>query len=352
MNNSSQHVDFFKKIARQQFAIMVIEDYEVDDELIYLTDTISNIYKYLHYTSFGVVEVYYALDHSISIKKLFPNEVRTFNGYENLASINSSKISIQVKPDGSVDFALDIALDHNQIRQFGILYIYDSNHHSEKVYGKDKIIKLTPIPGSDSYFAVQTFKELEEALEYYGTKMARNSNCETMKKAWFDDTRIFFKNGPEHMLRDSLTEYLKISLRNTEARPEQVVDRSHPVDIKITWSLANRLALIEIKWLGKSLYDRSKQFTKIYTENRALKGAKQLADYLDANKIQAPLHPTRGYLVIFDARRWNCNTDTISINKKNGLKYENSVINYNPVYHNERTDFSIPYRFFIEPIYI
>ena len=350
--NSNQDVDFLKKIARQQFAFILIEDYEVDEELTYLTDTISNIYKYLHYTSFETVEIYYALDHGINLKNLFPNVVQTINAHENLAPLNATKISIQVKPDGSVDVGLNVNLNYGQIRKAGILYTYENDFSLEKFYGKEQAIKLTPIPGSDSYFAIQTFKELEEALEYYGTKIARHSNCEIMKKAWFDETRIFFKNAPEHTLRDSLTEYLKISLRNTEARPEQVVDRSHPVDIKITWSLANRMALIEIKWLGKSLYNRKKQFTKIYSDVRALKGAKQLTEYLDANKIQAPTYPTKGYLVIFDARRWNCNINTASVDKKNGMRYENSVIRYNPIYQNERSDYSAPYRFFIEPKYI
>jgi predicted alpha/beta-fold hydrolase len=130
------------------------------------------------------------------------------------------------------------------------------------------------------------------------------------------------------------------------------VDRSHPVDIKITWALVNRLALIEIKWLGKSLVDRRKQFTQNYTEARALSGANQLANYLDENLRQAPIYASKGYLVIFDARRAMCKTDTTILYKDDAMKYLNSDIQYNPEYHRTRTDFASPFRFFMEPKYL
>ena len=73
-----------------------------------------------------------------------------------------------------------------------------------------------------------------------------------------------------------------------------------PWILKATWFMTNRLALIEIKWLGQSRDDTSRKNN--YSVVRAKSGAKQLADYMDADKVQAPTHESRGYLVVVDAR--------------------------------------------------
>lgn len=344
-------VDYFKKIAKMQFATMILDDYDSDDNLIFFTDSITNIYKYLNYSSFEAVTIYFALEQTYYLSSLGANPT-TIYALENLTPLQGNKVVLEIKENGNVDVAIDYDLDISTVRSNGIIYTFEKHNETEKIFGKQDFKKLTPIPGADSYFAIQTFKGLEEALDYYKSKIARHSDCEILKNVWFDENRIFFKNGPEHQLRNSLTQYLKISLRNTEARPEQVVDRSHPVDIKVTWALVNRLALIEIKWLGKSLFARKKQFTKIYTETRALSGAGQLANYLDENLRQAPSYASKGYLVIFDARRWNCNTETTTINQVNAMKYLNTDIQYNPEFHRTRTDFASPFRFFMEPKYL
>lgn len=343
-------IDWFKKIAKMQFATMILEDYDSDDNLIFFTDSITNIYKYLNYSSFESVAIYLALDQSAYLSSLGANPT-TYYAFENLTPLAGGKIVLEIKENGNIDVAINYDLDINTVRANGIIYTFEKHNETEKIFGKQDYKKLTPIPGADSYFAIQTFKGLEEALDYYKSKIARHSECEILKNVWYDENRIFFKKGPEHQLRDSLTHYLKISLRNTEARPEQVMDRSHPVDIKITWALVNRLAIIEIKWLGKSLATRMKQFTKIYTETRALSGAGQLSNYLDENLRQSPTYATKGYLVIFDGRRWNCNTATTIIEQENAMKYVNSDIKYNPEFHRTRTDFASPFRFFMEPKY-
>ncbi|KAA0126684.1 hypothetical protein FY557_16030 [Chryseobacterium sp. SN22] len=351
MITDQTQIDFFKKIAKSQFATMILDDYDSEDDLIFLTDSISNIYKYLNYNSFKNVTIYLSLDESNHLSNLSALST-TIYAIENLATLRGEKIILEVKGNGSIDFAIDFEIDINTVRQNGIIYTFENHNESEKIYGKNDFKKLIPVPGADSYFAIQTFKKLEEALDYYKSKIARYSDCEILKNVWFDENQIFFKKAPEHKLRDSLTQYLKISLRNTEARPEQVVDRSHPVDIKITWALVNRLALIEIKWLGKSLKTRKKQFTQIYTEARALSGASQLANYLDENIRQAPTYVSKGYLVIFDARRAKCNTNTIVLKNNDAMRYLNKEIVYNPQYHIVRSDFASPFRFFMEPKYI
>ncbi|MGN8058778.1 hypothetical protein ACTJKN_21000 [Pedobacter sp. 22163] len=351
MITDQAQIDYFKKIAKSQFATMILDDYDVEDELIFFTDSIANIYKYLNYNGFQLVCIYFALDKSCYLSTLAANPT-VIHSFENLAPLSGEKIVLEIKQNGEINVAIEYEIDLAIVRENGLIYTYEKHSETENIYGKTDVKKLIPIPGADSHFAVQTFKELDKALDYYKSKIARHSDCEILKNVWFDENLLFFKRAPEHRLRDSLTQFLKISLRNIEARPEQVVDRSHPVDIKITWALINRLALIEIKWLGKSLHTREKQFTQIYTDARAVSGASQLANYLDENLKQAPTYVSKGYLVIFDARRAMCNTNTVDLNRDNAMKYENNDIQYNPEFHKTRTDFASPFRFFMEPRYL
>ncbi|GAA4437331.1 hypothetical protein GCM10023091_16390 [Ravibacter arvi] len=349
MITDQSQINFFKKIAQIQFSTILLSDYS-DDYLVFFTDSITNIYKYLDYVSFNKVTIYLPLTKNLSLSNLGANPL-TIYSLENLTPLNGEEITLELILTGEINAAIGYSPDVESIRVNSLVYTFEKHLAEECIYGKNDKSKLIPIPGADSYFAVQTFRELNSALDYYKSKVARHSDCEILRRVWFDEKRIFLKASPEHRLRDSLTQYLKISLRNTEVRPEQVVDRSHPVDIKVTWALANRLALIEIKWLGKSLASRKKQFTKQFFESRALDGASQLASYLDGNIQQAPTYTTQGYLVIFDARRKGCTTATESINKSQVLDYDRQEIQYNPQYENIRRDFAKPLRFFMEPLY-
>jgi hypothetical protein len=349
MIEDSRHLKYFKKIAITYYVAMVDEDYGSTDLLIHLADSISEIYKHLQYNSFDSVTIYVAIDDICSLSSIDGANPNAINSYENLSPILGENLVIEVKRNGSLQYSINFDFDIHFARQNAIVYKFIKSTETEIIFGKTEHKNLPLIPDADSYFAVQTYKKLEQALEEYSTKIARHSFCPYLQKAWFDDTRIFFKPAPEHHLRNSLLQFLN-SLRNAEARPEQIVDDSHPVDIKVTWSLASHLALIEIKWLGKSLENLGEGFKSEYYDQRALDGAKQLAGYLDANIKQAPVKTTKGYLVIFDARRWQCNNNTTSVNAVNGLHYVNSDIAFNPEYHNTRKDFAKPIRFFLEPV--
>ncbi len=150
-------------------------------------------------------------------------------------------------------------------------------------------------------------------------------------------------------MRRSLTHFLKATLRDAETRPEQNVDESHPIDIKVTWGLSNRIALIEIKWLGTPKYPDG-HLGKTYTDSRARDGAQQLSDYLDANRASVPTHVSKGYLVVLDARRANLRPETISLSLSQRLHYRDREIKYNPAFHQLRDDFAPPIRMFAEPV--
>ena len=203
-----------------------------------------------------------------------------------------------------------------------------------------------------SQFCGNTFFTLREALQYYAAAFVLQSSCLIFKSVWADENRLFLRSKPEVYMRRSLTQFLRSNLgAGFEVRPEQIMDETHPVDIKVTKKLSNRLMIIEIKWLGDSLNEEGK-ITTSYRDARAKKGAKQLAEYLDQNKVQAPLNVTQGYYVIIDARRHSLRDDSRAITKAYGLYYASKEIDFDTEYHKIRDDFDPPYRMFTEPKYI
>jgi hypothetical protein len=267
---------------------------------------------------------------------------------QHLPILSADPIVIQLRANGRFLFSQTVRIDPIPLAQESVVYTFENR--IERFYAKDEArIVINPAPGYPSVFAVPTFDNLKTALEEYRSKQARKSSCKILATSWKNPSRIFFKNAPESTMRDSLTQFLKICLRgDVEVRPEQIVDESHPADIKVTWFMSNRLAFIEIKWLGAA--KTSATTLTRYSEGRARAGAKQLADYLDGNAVQAPKQQTRGYLIVLDGRRARIKPSTRKINYGNGFKYENKEIRYSPEYHNIRPDFEAPLRMFLEPI--
>lgn len=353
MIDDIKQIKYFKEIAEMQFVLLVTTDYGIDRTIVtQFTDTISSIYRYLQYNTFQSVIIYKPLNDDIKLSNLSSVNPVEYLSYENTTPLAGNNIIIEIKDNGNLDILTNHSIGVDALRDNAIIYEFIKSNENEVFYGKTQQVKLLPIPETDSHFAIRSYKTIELALEDYKVKVAQHSDCPLLKNVWFEKNMLFLKKAPEHTLRDSLTLFLK-RLRNAEVRPEQVVDKSHPVDIKVTWALANRLALIEIKWLGKSLKHRNKQFTNIYSDSRALSGAKQLSEYLEANLIQSPTYATKGYLVVFDARRAACSSGLVEeLDAINALKYLNQEINYSPDYSVTRTDFSKPYRFFMQPKYI
>jgi hypothetical protein len=350
MIKDEKQLEFLKKVAQDDCSLLVSNDYghEGLQKLTFLTDTITKIYKHLDFSSFRKIVIYTALDKALSLENIENSEWTLYNSLQNIVHISGNELTIEIREN------LDLLVSVNFIPPVDLLrtnaIVYQRYQSVETILGKTQQKSLKQIPNAESWFSVQTYKELDTALEDYKVKVARYSdNCPHLKTIWFDPNKIFFNPKPEYVMRDSLTYFLKIKLRNTEVRPEQVVDKSHPVDIKVTWYYTNNLALIEIKWLGKSLEQWGASFKQNNNKSKALEGAEQLTDYLDVNKIQAPDKITKGYLVVFDGRRWRVNSETREITTRQGFHYENDEITYNPDFHKARTDFAKPMRFYMEP---
>jgi hypothetical protein len=230
-----------------------------------------------------------------------------------------------------------------------LVYHFDGSSIEQIVIAGEPtdVFNPTPFP---TVFGAPTFLELEEALHHYATHQVRFSACYILSAHWRDANRLLFLPGPEATLRRSLEQHLRSMLRDhLTVRPEQVVDESHPVDLRVTWTFSNREALIEIKWLGKSAAVGSSGISKNYTAGRVNEGARQLANYLDAEVVRAPLMNIIGYLTVFDARRRAVDANSTSVSVADGLHYANREIAIEPAIL-QRPDFAEPVRMFIEPI--
>ncbi len=262
----------------------------------------------------------------------------------------SSILYIECCEDGAIKYKRDVELDLNEISQRAIVYLYKNRRDAFYIKGSKEYL-INYCPAYPSLFCVPTYSLIKDALEDYKRKSIRTSNCPIFSECWYsgkDGPRLFFKQKPESTMRRSAANFLGNVLRDADVGQEQVVDESHPVDIRVTWMGNNRRALIEIKWLGQSVDEDGKKKTPYY-EARANAGAKQLAEYIDAEHRRLPLHDQRGYLVIIDGRRRGLSEGCTTLVPEDGFWYQDKEIEFDPAFHEERSDFEKPIRMFAEP---
>jgi hypothetical protein len=232
-----------------------------------------------------------------------------------------------------------------------VAYAYHGPH-SEVILTRSGVYEVPVVSASPSYFGIPYFRELRQSMQEYGSTWIKNSVCEIFNKAWLDDKRRVFAPGPEIYMRRSLQRHLRSGLRELSTltvMPEQNVNETRPVDIKVTWGAYNRVALIEIKWLGKSVNSTTMTVTQNFSGSRAKSGASQLADYLDSYRQESPNEETRGYLVVYDARRRNNSVPLSDLSVEDAAYYRYVEIDYDAEVLS-RPDFEVPLRFFCESV--
>jgi hypothetical protein len=237
-----------------------------------------------------------------------------------------------------------------ELAQSAVVYCYFAGHE-EFLAGSQRKTVLRLDSSARSQFSVPTFSNLREALQHYARENVRESTCYIFQLAWHDPNRLFLKAKPEGTIRNSLTQFLRNRLGGDhDVWPEQNVDESHPVDIRLKPHFSNnRLMLVEIKWLGWSAATDG-HITARHGNPRAQEGADQLAQYLDDQLRFAPSSVVQGYFVIIDARRHDLHEGDTSISTANGLYFEDKDLDFNPAQHQTRRDFDPPYRMFARPI--
>lgn len=307
----------------------------------------------------GIVKIYRRVDPTLRNQPLvlfadagstsvaLPGALRRVHSIGNLADELDGACMARVKADNSLDI---YAIDDSALTALSrTAVVYQHHNKVEKfvIDGNDYRL-INPIVGFGSMFCKPTFSNLAMALDTYRAKAAAQTSCEILKGAWHEPSRWFLKKKPERIMRKSLVQYLSNVLSDAEVRPEQNVDETHPVDVKVSFSLTDLRAIIEIKWLGDSV-DETGKITTGYTQARAVTGAKQLAEYLDSSNEWAPGLKTRGYLVVFDARRKGLVDGITSLPRDHALHFKDENITYSPDYSAIRTDFEVPVRMYMYP---
>lgn len=334
-------VEIFKASKNNQKISMLTVD---------LIKTIKEIYRFFeptHYT--GELVICLSLDSSIMhIKE--PKKIQYNKNI--LITLKSKKILIQKNND---ELLLWENVDIKSIIKEENILFYCFTRKSKNIISECFIInntkiKLNPIPECASIYSLY-YPYLNEALNHYSLEKIYNSSCEHFRTSWADEKRIYFKNGPEEIMRKSLKEHLSSTLRGVEISPEYPLNASKAVDVRVHWGTANRSALIEIKWLGVSLNEGKNKKSTEYTNSRAVEGAKQLKEYLDLIARDTPSTIIKGYLVVIDGRRKGISQKIISIiSEKEGFHYQSTELsfpeNYNEIVHN----FEPPIRMFASPV--
>jgi hypothetical protein len=213
----------------------------------------------------------------------------------------------------------------------------------------DVVPRLSEV--SVSNFAEPTFSGLEAMLDRYEA-LASESTCQVLATVWqggVDGPRLVLVNRPEHVMRESLFDTLSKTLRKAHVTREHMTDARKPVDIHVDWIGSPAEALIEIKWIGKSMKPADKVGLFGFPESRAQEGANQLADYLDRKRSSSLNHARIGYLVVYDARRNNVKDPATPLSKKDALAFEKADLAYAPDHAENRTDFAQPRRWFLRP---
>jgi hypothetical protein len=262
---------------------------------------------------------------------------------------------IELASDGTFRFLeLGADIDLKAAASDALIYRYDNG--VDRILAKhhdDYVQKVSPILSSN--FANATLSSLDEAFSRYG-EFALETKCRILADIWedgVDGPRLVLVNRPESIMRDSLIQALQLVLRDANARPEHNTDETKPVDIRVEWFASGAAALVEVKWLGRSTAVPRRPTLKVtytdYGPSRAQEGANQLADYLDREVRHTASTATRGYLVVFDARRKNIQGAADPLDQADAMHFANDVLEFDPDHAKSREDFAPPIRFFLNP---
>ncbi len=177
----------------------------------------------------------------------------------------------------------DDNFDENILLDNSTSLIYKFENNREFFIANNRAIEIT-----EQYFGSKfsnEFWELNSFLDRYAFQKIRQSSCPIFNDSWYDNKRIFFKGGgkdiPEKFMQNSLKNFIddirifKGEIGQFENDREHTLNAERPVDLIVKWEKSNRIALIEIKWLGKSKNEEGR-ITSTHTNSRANEGYQQL----------------------------------------------------------------------------
>jgi len=274
-----------------------------------------------------------------------------------LLNKNNDDIIIQVFNDRNIFLWEGIDVSDFLTAEKTLIYKFEDD--KEFFIANNEEINITEHPYGSRFS--NEFCELHSILNKYKNSKISKSSCLIFNVAWFDENRIFFKGGgkdiPEKFMHESLKNFLndleifKGEIGQFEPAREHTLGALKPVDIIVTWGKSNRIALIEIKWLGKSK-DGTGKITSTHTNSRANEGYFQLKNYFELAKRDYPNKIIKCYLVVIDGRRWQTNEYTQTISYNNGMHYckKELEIDRDKKYWETYPNIEKPIRMFAEPI--
>lgn len=343
------------------YPIEILKAYDKDlrsmKSLELIAKSLNDIYRYFEPSFFK--GNFYVCNHFNDDITL--NEVtgKIINHNKNiLLNKTSGNIIIQIFNDGKL--ILWENEDPNSLigRVDALTYFFNSN--KEYFYAYNAKIDITTYPVG-SRFATH-YIELKEALGTYSVERIFHSSCPHFFGVWYDANRIFLrgegsgKNIPEEFIQKSLHEFLTIflSLRGVsiEVLREFNVggEKPKPVDIRIQWKEANRIALIEVKWLG-TVKGSDGKIAYNHDNSKANAGIIQLKGYYDSALRDMPATIIKPFLVVIDGRRKNLTETTTTISYADGMFYKDVdlVIDDDKKFHESIIGFEPPIRMFSAP---
>lgn len=239
---------------------------------------------------------------------------------------------------------------------------YHYHQNQEFFYANGQSIDIT-ITRRGSRFATQ-FEDLLTILKDYETNKIMQSSCSYFNQSWNDTNRLFFIGGgrgnniPEKFMQESLAEYLSTALSRgikieTVREYNIVADYSKPkpVDVKITWREANRIAIIEAKFLGM-VKPNSGGTPYTHDDRRANEGLVQVKEYHDKILSDIPTTMIKSHLVVIDGRRNNLISTQTTINWADGMYYKDIdiVVDQDKKYFDSVPGFEKPIKIFASPV--
>lgn len=277
---------------------------------------------------------------------------------------SDGNLFIQVFNDGSFFMWEDAAPEDLLGKDSSLTYLFEADR--EYFVANEERIDISVYPYG-SQFAPQ-FYFLASAFEDYKLRKIKNSSCPLFSEAWlrsvkdaaknlYYDNRVLFRgasDSPEKPMQESLENFLKDSFRGIDMEVNREFnvnsDQPKPVDFRVTWLEANRMALIELKWVGDSLSANGN--LKPRRDARVNEGLFQLKGYLDSAHQDYPNKLTKAFLVVIDGRRRGVTKDSVEVTFANGFYFQNREfeIEAHRKYFEEIDGFEKPVRMFAEPI--
>lgn len=258
--------------------------------------------------------------------------------------------TIEVLHDGSFRL-LPEETDPFSFADRGLVYYF--NGRDNFIVGEEQVVVDNPT-AFPSIWGTPTFFDLGMALMHYRDRIALHCRCPYLEKLWHDPSRRWLlKNKPEDTMQSSLYQFLVSTLRGhkrIEIRREQPVGGAKPPDIKVSWTLTNRIAFVEVKWMGASVHAAEPRVSWRPSEVEANNGAAQLIGYLNDNRSEGGGFQTMGFLVVFDGRRKGVDFGVEELSSEDALYFLSREVIFSPDYARERHDFAPPLRLFMYPL--